>query len=390
MNPLMLNGVDVANDLLAFTQGLVRIKSYSGEEEQAARFIAAKMEALGYDEVSIDRSGNVLGRIGSGGRVILFDSHTDTVKVVDQDSWDVPPFSGEIIDGYLWGRGSVDMKSGAAASVYAAAVARDRGWVSGKTVYVSCSTFEEDCDGEGLKHLLEDSGIRPDYAVICEPSSNTICTGHKGKAQIIIKTRGVSAHGSAPEKGVNAVYEMAEIIQRVEQTNLELMKKQGRRGTLVLSQISSTGVSLNAVPSACEIYLDRRMVVGETQETVREEMQRIIEGKNATWEIGTLHRTTWTGQPLTYEPLHPAWETSLEHPLAKAFIAAYADVFGHAPQRFDYWDYSTNAVAVVSKGIPAIGLGPGEYKLAHMRNEKCETGQIVDACALYASAINRL
>jgi putative selenium metabolism hydrolase len=386
----MINGMDTAADLLAFTQNLVRTPSYSGEEEGVARLIVSKMESLGYDEVKIDRFGNALGRIGSGEKVILFDSHTDTVRVNDADLWDVPPFSGEIVDGFLWGRGSVDMKSGLAASIYAAAAAKNQGWLTGKTVYVSCSVFEEDCDGEGLSHLLKETGIRPDYAMICEPSSNIITTGHKGKAQIIIKTKGVSAHGSAPEKGVNAIYEMAEIIQRVEQTNLDLMKQPGRRGTLVMSQISSTSVSLNAVPAACEVYLDRRMVVGETEETIRNEMERIVAGKNATWEIGTLQRTTWTGAELTYEPLHLAWEISLQHGLSKACRAAYGDVFGQTPQQYDYWDFSTNAVAVVREGIPTIGFGPGEHKLAHMRNEKCDVNQIVDACAFYSNVINRL
>src|SRR5512139_1591897 len=118
MSKLMMNGMDIANDLLAFAQELVRTNSYSGQEEQVARCIAAKMEALGYDEVKIDRYGNVLGRVGDGERVILFDSHTDTVSVTDEDLWEVPPFSGVMVDGYVWGRGSVDMKSGAAASIY--------------------------------------------------------------------------------------------------------------------------------------------------------------------------------------------------------------------------------------------------------------------------------
>ena len=382
--------MDMTNDLLAFAQDLVRIKSYSGQEEQIARFIASRMETLGFDEVRIDRYGNVLGRVGSGDRIILFDSHSDTVSVTDEDQWDVPPFSGEIVDGYLWGRGSVDMKSGLAASIYAAVIAKSQGQLSGKTVYVSCTVDEEYCDGEGLKHMLEESNVRPNYAIICEPSANTIATGHKGKAQVIIKTKGVSAHGSAPEKGVNAIYEMAEIIQRVEQTNLELMQKGGRKSTLVLSQISSTGVSLNAVPSACEIYRDRRMVPGETEQTIRDEMDRIIAGKNATWEIDRLHRKTWTGEELTYQPFHLAWEISLQHELAKAFIDAYGETFGHAPEKYDFWDFSTNAVATVRSGIPTIGFGPGEYKLAHMRNEKCAVSQIIDACKVYSRVIDRL
>ena len=390
MNQLWMDGRDVSPDLLSFTQELVRIQSYSGEEEQLAHCIAAKMEALGYDEVQIDRFGNVIGRVGDGEKTILFDSHTDTVKVWDPEAWDVPPFSGEIRDGFLWGRGSVDMKSGLAASVYAAVLARSQGLLDGKTVYVTCTVYEEYCDGEGLKQVLAERGLRPDFAIVCEPSSNVIVTGHKGKAQMLVKTRGVSAHGSAPEKGVNAIYEMAGIIQRVEQTNLALMQAGGSHGTLVLSQISSTSVSLNAVPSACEIYLDRRMVVGESEQTVRAEMEAIIAGKDGSWELGSLQVKTWTGEELRYEPLHPAWEISRDHVLAQAFIAASADVLGQAPDGFDYWDFSTNAVALVSQGIATIGLGPGEYKLAHMRNERCELGQIAEACAIYTRVIGRL
>jgi putative selenium metabolism hydrolase len=226
--------------------------------------------------------------------------------------------------------------------------------------------------------------------VICEPSNNKITLGHKGKAQISIKTRGVSAHGSAPEKGVNAIYEMAEIIQRVEKTNLDLMKKEPPRGTLVMSKISSVSASLNAVPSECEVYLDRRMVPGETEENLRQEMEQIIQGKNATWEIGTLSRTSWTGQEITYRPFHLAWKLDLNHELAQACLDAYQENFGAAPTEYDFWDFSTNAVTPVSLGIPTIGFGPGEYKLAHMRNENVAVDQILDACGFYANVIQKI
>jgi putative selenium metabolism hydrolase len=390
MEKVVFDRPDVKNDLLSFAQGLVRIKSYSGQEGELARFIASGMETLGFDQVKIDRYGNVVGRLGDGERIILFDSHMDTVSVTDEAEWQLPPFSGEIQDGCLWGRGSVDMKASLAASIYAAAIAKSQGLLAGKTVYVTATVDEEFCDGEGLKHALEESQIRPDFAVICEPSANTIATGHKGKVQVILRTQGVSAHSSAPEKGVNAIYEMAEIIQRVEQTNLDLMEKGGKRSTLVMSQISSTGVSLNAVPSACEAYLDRRMVVGETEQTIREEMDRMIAGKNATWELDQLQRRTWTGEQITYQPFHLAWEIGLEHELARAFMAAYAETFGRQPDRFDYWDFSTNAVATVRLGIPTIGFGPGDYKQAHMRDERCEVSQILEACAVYTRVIGRL
>jgi len=348
------------------------------------------MHSLGYDEVIIDQMGNVLGRIGSGSKSILLDSHVDTVEVNDESEWNVPPFSGAIVDGRLNGRGSVDMKSSVAASVYAAAIAKQQGFIKDKSIYVSVTVFEEDCDGENLKHLFKERNLRPDYVVICEPSNNVIALGHKGKAQVRIKTLGVSAHGSAPEKGVNAIYEMAEIIQRVEKRNLELMKNGDVHGTMVTSKISSVAASLNAVPFECEIYIDRRTVPGETDQDIKTEFDAIIKGKNAAWKLGTLHRRSWTGQEIQYEPFHTAWKIDQNHPLTKLCIAAYSETFKLQPTHFDFWDFSTNAVTPVSLGIPTIGFGPGDYKLAHMKNESCEITQIFAACDFYTRLIQFL
>ena len=388
MTDLISNGKNFSGELLGFAQDLVRIKSFSGKEKEVALLIASKMKYLGYDEVRIDRYGNVLGRLGSTGKKLLFDSHTDVVEITDADQWQVPPFSGEVKDGFIHGRGAADMKCGLAASVFAPLHAKQQGKLDGKTVYVSCTIFEEDCDGVGLDLLLTDSRIHPDYAVVCEPTDNRIAIGHKGKAQIILKTKGVSAHGSAPEKGVNAIYEMAEIIGRVEQTNNNLPVIDGRKGTLVLSRISSTAVSLNAVPSECEIYLDRRTLPGETEANLKNEMEAIIAGKDAAWEVDTIRRTSWTGEPITYRPLHTAWEIEREHPLTQAFLNAYAQVRGAAPDKLDFMDFSTNAVATVARGIPTIIFGPGDPKLAHMRDERCAVSQLEEACTIYAQVIS--
>ena len=390
MNSSDLLTPEIKKELVEFAQSLVRTKSLSGQEEAVIKLIEKKMIALGYDEVTIDSMGNILGRIGSGEKSILFDSHVDTVEVKDESKWDFPPFSGDIVDGRLHGRGSVDMKSAVAASIYAGAIAKKMGFTSGKTVYISCTVFEEDCDGENLKHLFKELDLKPGYVVICEPSDNVITLGHKGKAHVSIKTHGVSAHGSAPEKGVNAIYEMAEIIQRVDKTNLELMRKGEMRGTLVMSRISSISASLNAVPSECEVYLDRRIIPGETEDDIRREMDQLIKDKNASWEVGTLHRKSWTGMEITYEPFHLAWKIDLSHELSKACIAAYQENFGSEPAQYDFWDFSTNAVTPVSMGIPTIGFGPGEYKLAHMRNESCKVDQILDACSFYARVIEKI
>lgn len=379
-----------SEDCIRFAQELVRTPSYSDSEGDLARLVRARMEKLGYDEVFFDRVGNVVGRIGSGPKTVLFDSHMDTVEVNDEAEWMVPPFKGEIVDGRLYGRGSVDMKSALAASVYAGAAARKLGLDDGKTIYVTGSVCEEFCDGENLKMLFAERAIRPDYVVICEPSDNMICLGHKGKAQFLLTTHGVSAHGSAPEKGVNAVYAMAEIIQRVEALNGKLGVFGTPHGTIVLSDISCKSVSLNAVPSECSIYLDRRLVPGENVGTVRREIDALMRGKYASWAVGTLRHTTWTGAELVYDPLHDPWEIARDHPLTLACDRAYERVFGTPPAEYDFWDFSSNAVTPVSMGIPTIGFGPGEYKLAHMRDENCEVEKIRGACRFYVELIREL
>ncbi|CAG9607908.1 YgeY family selenium metabolism-linked hydrolase [Pseudoneobacillus rhizosphaerae] len=377
-------------ELIHFIQKAVQVRSYSDEEEAVAKLILEEMQKLKFDEAFIDSTGNVIGRIGNGPVMIHFDSHMDTVQVHNPEEWEFPPFSGEIVDGYLWGRGSVDMKSALCATIYAAALARDYGYLEGKTVYVTATVCEEYCDGENLKHLYQELSLKPNYCIICEPSNNVITLGHKGKAQIRVTTHGVSAHGSAPEKGVNAVYEMAEIISKVDLLNKSLYKENEKHGTIVLSDISSVSASLNAVPSECSIYLDRRLVLGESLEMVAEEMDALIAGKNASWEVGTLHHTTWTGANLVYEPMHNPWKIEKDHTHSRALIRAYQNVYHHEPENFDFWDFGTNAITPVSMGIPTIGFGPGDYKLAHMTNERVSIKQIEEACQVYCQLIYEL
>lgn len=380
---------DYGQSLLEFYRQAIRTRSYSDEEGGMARLIEAKMKELGFDESFIDPTGNVVGRVGSGPKVIHFDSHMDTVQVNDASQWQADPFGAELIDGLIYGRGCVDMKGGLSASIYAAALAKRAGLLDGKTVYVTGTVCEEYCDGVCLSHFYRDCGIKPDICIICEPSDNTITLGHTGKVQARIKTHGVSAHGSAPEKGVNAVYEMAEIISRVEQLNQRLQTIPGA-GTIVLSNISCVTASLNAVPSECEIYLDRRLRMGETTAQVKAELDALVAGTQASWEPGTLRRTSWTGVELVYQPAHDPWQIAKDAPLTQACIAAYRAVFGHTPQRFDFWDFSTNAVVPVSMGVPTIGFGPGEYKLAHMTNERCDPKQVENACLFYTQLIGQL
>ena len=377
------------NELIDFYRLGVQTRSYSDEEGDYAKLIESKMIQLGFDDVYIDTVGNVVGRVGHGARIIHFDSHMDTVSVKDEAHLSVPPFEGRIVDGQLYGRGSADMKGGLSASVYAAALAKQADLLNGKTVYITASVCQEYCDGVGLTHFYQESGIRPNYCIICEPSDNLISLGNTGKVQARIKTKGLSAHGSAPEKGVNAVYEMAEIIERVEALNQALLETPGG-GTIVLSEISCTSGSLNAVPSECEIYLDRRIYLGESTLQVTEEIEALLKGKKAYWEPGTIRRTSWTGKELVYNPVHESWKIGEQHPLTKKCNEAYLATFGKGPTEYAYWDMSTNAVTPVALSIPTIGFGPGEYKLSHTLDEHCSIEDVKDACAFYVELIDKL
>ncbi len=377
---------EMSDELLEFYRECIRTKSFSDQEGDCAKLVVAQMKKLDFDEAYIDSTGNAVGRVGNGPTILHFDSHMDTVLVNDAEDWIAPPFAADIVDGKVYGRGTVDMKGGLCASLYAAAFAKKAGLLEGKTVYITGSVNEEYCDGVNLEHFYAERNVRPDFCVICEPSDDMISLGHNGKLQARIITDGVSAHGSAPEKGVNAVYEMAEIISRVDALSKKLLADP-KAGSIVLSDISCTTASLNAVPNACEIYLDRRLKLGETLEQARGELDELVRGKNAHWEPGTLIRTSWTGSELRYEPAHDPWKISEDHILTRCCNEAYESAFGEAPNAYDFWDYSTNGVTPIRMGISTIGFGPGVYKLAHMCNEHCEISKLIGACNFYANLI---
>lgn len=370
--------------LINFASDLVKIKSRTGEEGEVVKRIAEEMRSLEYDEVFIDKVGNVIGKIGNGNEKLLFDSHVDNVDVNDYEEWKYDPYGGVIKDGKLYGRGASDMKASVAASVYAGAVMKRIGLPQSKTVYVCCSVMEEDFDGEGLYHAIVDNDLKPDYVVICEPSNLQISLGHLGRAIYKINVPGVSAHGAAPEKGVNAVYKMTTIIKRVEALGKEYMKLTGERPSIAVTKIESTSVSLNAIPHSCTIYIDRRMTLEENEETVGAEMDRLIEGTDATWEIYDAVGTSWKGEKIVLRSFLPAWEIKEDHKLTRSCIKVYEELMGKKPVMYK-WGFSTNGVASAGKlGIPTIGFGAGLEKMAHMKDEYCPVSDIITACKFYS------
>jgi putative selenium metabolism hydrolase len=375
---------EIKDEMISFAQDLIRIKSFTCEEEEAARFVLGVMQDLGYDQSWIDDLGNVVGVMGNGPTTIMFDSHLDTVHADPDAGWTVDPFGGEIKDGKLYGRGAVDMKSAVAATVYAGYAIKKLGYDKDKTIVISISMMEEDYDGEAMDYVL-DGELSADYVVICEPSSLQLALGHRGRAMVKISTPGLSAHGSTPEKGQNAVYEMAIIIKRVEELQETFSIIEGDKGSVALSKIESTAVSLNAVPSNCNIYLDRRTIVGEDEAFLTQEIEKLIQGTSATWEILTVHGESWTGKKIDAYSFYPAWEIEEQHELVEAGVKAYRDVLSRDPVKMK-WEFCTNGVTSAGKrGIPTIGIGPGDHLLAHKVDEHCPLEELNQSFMFYTT-----
>ena len=380
-----------AADLTAFMQDIIRIPSLSSREGNVIARIREEMERLGYDEVTVDPMGNLIGRVGSGPRVIALDGHVDIVDVGDPDLWDRDPFSADIEDGVLYGRGASDMKGGVASSVYAGAMIRERGVPDDVTVLVTATVQEEDCDGLCWQYIANEDGIRPELVVITEPTSLRVYRGHRGRMEMEVHTSGISCHGSAPERGVNAVYKMANIIADIEALNERLEPRAPLgKGTVTISQIRSTSPSLCAVADGCTIHLDRRLTIGETEETSVAEIEALpsVQAAGATVSVLEYSVPSYTGLEYPTRKYYPTWELPEDAPGTRAAVAAYRDAFGEEPE-VGFWVFSTNAVATAGMhGFPTIGFGPGHEKYAHAPNEQVEVEHLVRASAFYVALVD--
>ena len=386
------DAMEVKPDLVKFMQDIIRIPSLSSEEGAVVDRIREEMLRIGYDEVTIDPMGNVIGRIGSGPRVIAFDGHVDIVDVGDPSLWDRDPYSAEIEDGILYGRGTSDMKGGVASSVYAGALLKKRGIPDDVTFYATGTVQEEDCDGLCWQYIINEDGIRPDLVVITEPTSLRIYRGHRGRMEMEVHTSGVSCHGSAPERGDNAVYKMAGIIADIEKLNERLEPRDPLgKGTVTISEIRSTSPSLCAVADGCTIHLDRRLTIDETEETSVAEILALpsVLAADATVTVLDYAVPSYTGLTYPTRKYYPTWETAEGDAPVQAAMAAYKEAFNKEPE-VGHWTFSTNGVATAGMhGIPTIGFGPGHERFAHAPNEQTEVEHLVSCVAFYSALVDQ-
>ena len=386
------DAMEIKADLVKFMQDIIRIPSLSSEEGAVVERARQEMLRIGYDEVTVDPMGNLLGRIGNGPRVIAFDGHIDTVDVGNPELWDRDPHSGDIEDGILYGRGTSDMKGGVASSIYAGAILKKRGIPENVTFYATATVQEEDCDGLCWQYIINEDELRPDLVVITEPTSLRIYRGHRGRMELEVHTSGISCHGSAPERGDNAVYKMAGIIADIEKLNEDLRPRDPLgKGTVTISEIRSTSPSLCAVADGCTIHLDRRLTIDETEETSVAEILALPSVRKAKATVTVLDYAVPSYSGLTYptRKYYPTWEIAESEPEVQAAMTAHVEAFDKEPE-VGHWTFSTNGVATAGMHhIPTVGFGPGHEHFAHAPNEQTEVEHLVCCAAFYSALVDQ-
>jgi putative selenium metabolism hydrolase len=375
-------------ELIAFLQDLVRTPSLSTREGAVAARAMDELHRLGLADVRTDRIGNVIARLGSGQRpILLYNAHMDTVGVGDPAAWQRDPFGAVIEDGVLYGRGASDMKASLAAMTYGAWLLHDVGVQLNGTLVLALVVQEEPCEGLAMRVLVEEEGLRPDWVVLGEPTNLQIACGHRGRVEIEVSARGRSAHGSAPERGINAIYQAARVLTGLEKLAGQLGDDPFLgRGSLAVTEIASLSGSRNVVPDRCTLIIDRRLTLGETEQRALAEVEQVIAGAGveASARITGYTATSYTGYGCQARNVFPAWMTPAEDPLVQATARAVEVTLGFRPT-VGRWDFSTDGVYTAGMaGIPTVGFGPGDERYPHTVDDQVRLDDVIKAAQVYA------
>jgi putative selenium metabolism hydrolase len=375
--------------IIQFMRDICAIPSMDGRIGPVGERVMHEMRLLGFDDVRFDVMGNILGRIGDGARVIVYDSHLDTVGIGDPSQWAWDPFIGKVEDGVLYARGACDEKNSTPGMVYGLALARDLGLLHGWTAYYF-GNMEEWCDGLAPRSFVEhDPKIRPDFAVVGEPTNMQVYRGHKGRVEMKVTAKGRSAHAASNWLGDNAIYKLLPVIEGIRDLDPHLRAHDFLgKGTITVSDMRVSTPSINAVPDEATIFIDRRITFGDTRESALAEVQAIIERlqiADCRLQILTYDEPSYTGFVLPVEKYFPAWALDESHPLVQAALDATEVVFGRRAIT-GKWDFSTNATYWAGvAGIPSVGFGPGDERYAHTVMEQVPLDDVVRATAFYAA-----
>ena len=375
-------------DIIRFMREICAIPSYESLIGPVGERIAEEMRKLGFDEVRFDKMGNILGRIGDGPRTIVFDSHIDTVGIGDPDEWQWDPFEGKIEDGVLYARGACDEKGSTPGMVYGMSFARDLGLLEGWTAWYF-GNMEEWCDGIAPNTFVEvDPGIKPDFVIIGEPTKMQVYRGHKGRLEMKVVAKGVSAHAASNHVGINAIYLLLPVIEGISDLEPSLGDHDFLgHGKITVSDMTVKTPSINAVPDEAVIYIDRRMTFGETEEEAIAQVEALIPEEfkeRVTVQALFYDEPSYTGFVFPVEKYFPAWVLEEDHDLVQAGLKA-RELIGLDYEPAGKWSFSTNGIYWAGKaGIPSIGFGPGDEVTAHTVMDSVRLDDVVKATEFYA------
>ncbi len=384
-------------DVIKLCKKLIKQRSYSGEEGGVAEILKKYMDEKKFDSVIIDDYGNIIGKIHGKrpGKKLLFDGHMDTVPVGNLSDWKHDPFKAEISGGKLYGRGTTDMKSAIAGFVAAAdyfAVDTDRDFAG--DIYVAGVVHEECFEGVAARSIS--SIVKPDYVVIGEASNLNLKIGQRGRAEIVLETFGVPAHSANPEKGVNAVYKMCKLVEKIQELVPSEQDILGK-GILELTDIKSSPYpGASVVPEYCRATFDRRLLVGETKESVLEPIQKLIdemmkEDKQLKAKVSYAKgkERCGAGAEIEGERFCPGWLYSEKEEFIQKVLKELRND-GFDPE-ITHYNFCTNGSHYAGEaGIPTFGLGPSVESLAHTVDEYAEVDQIVKASECYYDIMKAL
>lgn len=386
-NILLKEAEKVKDNICNFLSDLIEIPSTSCNEGKVVERIVKEMKKVGFDEIFTDKMGSVVGKIGKGKPVILFDSHIDTVDSGDLTSWSQEPFKAILKENTIFGRGASDNKAAIACMVYGAHLIKTLNFSENYSLYVIGTVQEEDCDGLALKYYIDNAKEKPEYVVLGECTNLQIYRGHRGRVELKITTSGKACHASAPSRGENAVYKMAKVINEIETMGENFVDCNFLgKGTTAVTKIECDTGSLNTVPDGCTIYIDRRLTYGETMEKALSELNSLpsIKETGAQVEILKYDIPSYTNFKVETDKYFPSWILNEEHVLVQAGVKCTEQVLGYKPL-VDKWTFSTNGIASMGQlNIPTIGFGPSEEKFAHTPEDQVAVEHLVKSTAFYA------
>lgn len=399
----------IKEDLVQFTQEIVRIPSVTGEEGDVAKAVLAKLEEIGVDDAWIDGIGNVIGVLrGTGkGPNVMLNTHLDIVPAGRRENWEYDPYGAEIDqDGNIFGRGTVDIKGGTAAHIFTMKLLKDirdkEGIPLPGDVIFSAVVFEEAAECFGMQYLCENTlpekGLNFDLCYIAEPTHGLVYLGHRGKVEVVVTTRGETAHSSTPWAGVNALQLMVPVLDYIFNKMPEgfLSHPELGNASITITNLVCRPGGLSIIPDEAEISIDRRYVPGETLESILEEFNALFEQmkvQNPKFEadvtVRTFHEKSYTGYEKDVQKFHPVWVTEKDHPFAQKTIKALKSI--GQPAETGYWKFGTDGSwSAGIMGIPTIGFQWGHESLAHTPIEHISIDQLVKTTEGYAAIMCEL